>query len=101
VPHLNLRGGKPIHERSGGELIRLFVVFPVAMGAGLLTLLLFNLAEHRHDYTWQEWLGFVWGLMLSAGLMVGMPAAAWQEWQRRKQFRHTPPAKSHHERVTP
>lgn len=101
MPHVNLRGGKPIHERSGGELIRLFVVLPVAMGTGLLTLLLLNLAEHRHEYAWKEWLSFGWGALLSAGLMLGLPAAAWQEWQRRKQFHHAPHKKSHHESGTP
>jgi hypothetical protein len=98
---VNLRGGKPIQERSGGELIWLFLVFPVAIGAVLLALLFFNLAKHRNEYASKEWLGFAWGLLLSAGLMIGLPAAAWQEWQRRKQFRHTPHAKSRHASGTP
>jgi hypothetical protein len=86
MPLVSLRGGKPIHERTGGELIALFVVVPIIFGCGLLTLLILNLAQYGSGYTWKEWLGVAWGAALSAALMLGLPRAAWEEWRRRKQF---------------
>lgn len=87
MPHVGLQGGKPIHERSGRELILLFVVAPWIIGMAILVMTVVSLCEFHDATTWKDWLAVVWGVALSLALMLGLPAAAWQEWQRRKQFR--------------
>lgn len=86
MPHVGIRGGKPIHERSGRELIVMFVVVPWILGIAILTMIVVSQREFGNASTWKDWLGVAWGVMLSLALMLGLPAAAWQEWQRRKQF---------------
>lgn len=90
MPHIGLQGGKPIHERSGRELLVMFVVVPWILGLGILTMIAVSLREFQATWTWRDWLGAVWGALLSLALMLGLPAAAWQEWQRRKRFPKAP-----------
>lgn len=94
MPHWNLQGSKPIHERSLGELIALFVVFPVLFGGAMAVMLVWHLIQEGNGLTWKEWLAVGWGCGLSAALIFGLPAAACQEWQRRKHFRQREPLKT-------
>lgn len=89
MPHVGFRSGKPIHERSGRELIVMFLVVPWMIGIAILTMLIVSVREFGAVSTWQDWLAIGWSVLLSLAIMVGLPAAAWQEWQRRKQFRQT------------
>ena len=79
-----LEWSKPIHERSGWELICWFVVLPVTFGIGLLIMLFMIFDPVSADSTWQQWAAVTWGAALSVALFFGLPAAAWHEWQQRK-----------------
>lgn len=94
MPHVSLHGSKPIHERSGRELILLFVVFPVSVGVAMLTGIVCCLVQYAHSFTWKDWLTVAWGVTVSTVLMIGLPGAAWKEWQRRKLFRRGGTAES-------
>lgn len=87
LPRVGPQGSKPIHERSGRELILMFVIVPWILGAVILVMVVVTVRELQEFSTWKDWLGVAWGVMLSLALMIGLPAAAWQEWQRRKQLR--------------
>lgn len=87
MPLFSLQGGKPIQERSGRELIVLFIIVPWIIGIAILTVVVVSLREFGAVSTGKDRLAVVWGIVLSLALMFGLPAAAWQEWQRRKQFR--------------
>jgi hypothetical protein len=86
MPHISLRGGKPIHERSDREIVWMFIVFPVLLGIGIIAMIIVSLLRFRDSFTLTDGLAAAWGMLLAVLLMIGLPAAARREWQRRKQF---------------
>ncbi len=86
MPHVSFRGGKPIHERSDREIVWIFIVFPVLLGTGIIAMIVVSLLRFRDSFTAKDGLSAAWGILLAAALMIGLPCAAHQEWQRRKRF---------------
>ncbi len=86
MPHINLSLGKPIQERTGRELITGFVIVPVILGAILIGAVSWIMYQHRANFSRGDWLGVVWTVVLVLMLWIGLPTAAWREWERRKQF---------------
>jgi hypothetical protein len=86
MPHVSYHGGKPIHERSDRELVWMFIVFPILLGVGIIAMIVVSLLRFRDSFTVKDGLSAAWGILLAAALMIGLPAAAQQEWQRRKRF---------------
>jgi hypothetical protein len=89
MPGASWRGpGKPLPERSAGELVVRFVAAPVLLGGLLLTLVAVNVAARAGSFTFCDWLfKVVWAGCLGVAAMVALPAVAWSELRRRKRER--------------
>ena len=83
---ISMRGGKPIQERTGRELLVLFVIIPVSVGIAALSALILAVKNSGGTLHGEHWFGVAWGVCLALSLIGVLPAAAWHEWKRRKQF---------------
>jgi hypothetical protein len=89
MPGASWRGtGKPLPERSAGELVTTFVVVPILLAGLILALVVWNVAAHAGSFTAWDWLfQVVWAGCLGLGALLALPAVAWAELRRRKRQR--------------
>lgn len=88
MPHVSFLAGKPIHERTGWELITGFVIAPILIAGLIMGVTAWMIAQHHNDFSPGDWFGVAWVFVIGPLLIIGLPATAWREWQRRKQFGH-------------
>jgi len=91
MPHISFRAGPPLPERTGFQLITAFVIAPIVLGVIFLSVVGWMTFRYHETFSLGDWLGVVWTLLVSPVLMIGLPATAWREWERRKQFTSHPP----------
>lgn len=76
---------KDMSERSNPEIVWGFLVLPFLTGIAILVALVANAFANSATFTAMDWLGqVVWLGLLGLGMMTALPAAGWQELQRRK-----------------
>jgi hypothetical protein len=80
--------GKPMADRTTAEVVLMFVVVPPLIGTAILIYTLVNVVARSREFTAADWFWQVaWFGLLGVGLAVGLPAAGWQEIQRRRALR--------------
>lgn len=88
MPHVSMRLGKLVAERSKSELICLFIVFPVLIGGVILLFAVHNAVANAGTFTLGDWLRqFVFAGMVGAGFTFALPAVAIAEFRRRARER--------------
>jgi hypothetical protein len=82
APHMG--PGKPMSERTTAEIIGLFIVAPVLAGVAIVCFAVWNAAARGREFTVADWVCQVgWFGLLGLAVMLGLPAAGWQELRRR------------------
>lgn len=84
--------GKPIEDRTKGELIGMFIVAPIVAGGCMLGWTILNAATHSADLSIKDWLWQAWLSVVGLVLLFGLPAVGWGELLKRKRKEDAPPA---------
>jgi drug/metabolite transporter (DMT)-like permease len=81
-----------IEKRSRRELVAWIIVFPL-LALGLLIFAGFHMTKQPGPWAFEDWFILLWLGVMSLGLGLGLPAAAWQELRRRKLAHREPDPK--------
>ena len=68
----------------------MFFILPILAGIAVLTFMTRQIIQHGHEFTASEWFWQVgWFGLLGVLLMTALPAAGYQEFQRRRTVART------------
>jgi hypothetical protein len=80
--------GKPIAERSTAEIVGVFVVLPILLGGVIMTMVIRNAVANAAEFGATEWFWqVVFVGLLGLIVALGPPAAALQEFRRRREHK--------------